>query len=239
MKDFNFSPIGIISSCYKEKFGIPRQPGLVPAAKAELILDEQFGEECVRGLEGFSHIWLSFVFSETQAQGWKPMVRPPRLGGNAKVGVFASRSTFRPNALGLSAVELVKIDTQSSNISLHLVGCDLLDGTPVLDIKPYLPYADIIPNAKGAFAQNRPEALLEVSFSDDALTQCEQFSKRLDCDLIVLITQILQLDPRPSYQRLNKKIENNNRIYAMKLYDFDLKWQCRDNNKIKVIGLNY
>ena len=242
MKDFNFSPVGIISSCYKEKFGIPRQPGLVPEARAELVLDKQFGEECVRGLEDFSHIWLSFVFHETQSQGWKPMVRPPRLGGNAKVGVFASRSTFRPNALGLSVVELVEVDTQSSCTILHLAGCDLLDGTPVMDIKPYLPYADIIPNAKGGFAQTRPEAIVNVSFSDEALQQCEDFGKHLKCNLKVLITQILQLDPRPSYHHTSKNKENNDRIYAMKLYDFDLKWRYInniDNNEIKVIGLNH
>ena len=130
MELFNFSPIGFISSCYKEKFGIPRQPNIVPAATAELILNKEFGEESIRGLEGFSHIWINFIFHKTPKQGWKQMVRPPRLGGNTKVGVFASRSTFRPNPLGLSVVELLDIEIIDSRVVLHLAGCDLLDKTP-------------------------------------------------------------------------------------------------------------
>jgi len=238
MTALQLSSIGIISSCYKEKFGIPRQPGLVPAAMAELVLGDEFGEESVRGLEGFSHIWINFIFHQTQAQGWKPMVRPPRLGGNEKVGVFASRSTFRPNPLGLSVVELLGVEAKSGKVVLHLAGCDLMDGTPVLDIKPYLPYADTIPNAKGGFAETKPEALLEVVFSEEAEAQCKQADQRIDhvkvggcASVKVLITQILQLDPRPSYQH------ESDRIYAMKLHDFDLKWRYCDNNKIKVIAL--
>jgi len=238
MTALQLSSIGIISSCYKEKFGIPRQPGLVPAAMAELVLGDEFGEESVRGLEGFSHIWINFIFHQTQAQGWKPMVRPPRLGGNEKVGVFASRSTFRPNPLGLSVVELLGVEAKSGKVVLHLAGCDLMDGTPVLDIKPYLPYADTIPNAKGGFAETKPEALLEVVFSEEAELQCKQADQRVDhvkvggcASVKVLITQILQLDPRPSYQH------ESDRIYAMKLHDFDLKWRYCDNNKIKVIAL--
>ena len=280
MTALQFSPIGMISSCYKEKFGIPRQPGLVPAATAELILGDEFGEESVRGLEGFSHIWLNFVFHKTQAQGWKQMVRPPRLGGNEKVGVFASRSTFRPNPVGLSVVELLCVKIKKGRVVLHLAGCDLLEGTPVLDIKPYLPYADIIPGAKGGFAKNKPEALLEVVFSEKAELQCKQADQRIDhvasrnnSDIIEtvsktetasslkvggcastqgnryslkdLIIQILQLDPRPSYQQghpqrpqhKNKDTNESDRIYAMKLHDFDLKWQYYDNNKIRVLAL--
>lgn len=247
MKNVNFSPIGIISSCYKEKFGIPRQPNLVPAATSELILNKEFGEESTRGLEGFSHIWINFIFHETQAQGWKQMVRPPRLGGNAKVGVFASRSTFRPNPLGLSVVELLDIEIVDSRVVLYLGGCDLLDKTPVLDIKPYLPYVDSIPDAKGGFAEAKPEVLYEVSFTEEAKLQCEQANKRLKkiqngkkqggWTLKSLVKQLLQLDPRPSYQNTDKNKGRNDRIYAMKLYDFDLKWQYSDNNKIKVIGL--
>ncbi len=243
MKDFSFSPIGIISSCYKEKFGIPRQPNLVPAAIAELMLNKEFGEESVRGLEGFSHIWINFVFHETQAQGWKPMVRPPRLGGNTKVGVFASRSTFRPNSLGMSVVELLDIGMIDGQVVLHLAGCDLLDKTPVLDIKPYLPYVDSIPDASGGFAKSKPEVLCEVIFSKEAELHCEKADRRLKkiqnrqkeggWQIKCLIKQILQLDPRPSYQ----KQEKSDRIYAMKLHDFDLRWYYLDNNKIKVIEL--
>jgi tRNA-Thr(GGU) m(6)t(6)A37 methyltransferase TsaA len=246
----NFSPIGIISSCYKEKFGIPRQPNLVPAATAQLVLNKEFGEESIRGLEGFSHLWVNFIFHQTQGQGWKPMVRPPRLGGNKKVGVFASRSTFRPNSLGLSVVELLDCEITENGVVLHLRGCDLLDGTPVLDIKPYLPYVDSIPNAKGGFAKDKPEVLYEVLFTEEAELQCELVNQRLRSLQNVekqggwtiknLIKQLLELDPRPSYQNSSNtkgNKESNDRIYAMKLYDFDLKWQYTDDNKIKVIGL--
>lgn len=234
MDSINISPIGKLSSCYKEKFGIPRQPGLVDADKAEIILNSEFQEESIRGLEGFSHIWVIFVFHATRDKGWKPMVRPPRLGGNTKVGVFASRSTFRPNAIGLSVVKLKGIEIQSSGIKLHLRGCDLMDGTPVLDIKPYLPYADSIPNAQGGFAEESPEKMVEVTFTEEASKHCLKAGERLKQDVGGLIKQVLQLDPRPSYQRNNT---DTDRVYSMKLYDFDLKWQYCETNKVKVIGL--
>lgn len=237
MDTFSFSPIGTISSCYKEKFGIPRQPGLVNAAKAELHLEKIYGEETIRGIRGFSHIWINFVFHATQKQGWKPMVRPPRLGGNVKVGVFASRSPFRPNPLGLSVVELLDIEIQQSAVILHLGGCDLLDGTPVLDIKPYLPYADALSNASGGFAEISPNYKTEnrvvVSFTNEAELQLNQAEERLGQELSLLIKQILQLDPRPSYHQG----KSGERIYSMKLYDFDLKWEYCENRKINVIGL--
>lgn len=235
MDSLNFQPIGHISSCYQEKFGIPRQPGLVTASKSQLILNDMFSPESIRGLEGFSHIWLHFVFHQTEEQGWKSLVRPPRLGGNKKIGVFASRSSFRPNPIGLSVVELLEIEIKKSTIILHLSGCDLLNGTPVLDIKPYLPYVDAIPEALGGFAQEKPEALLDVVFSDEAKKQCEQASFRLGEDVVLLIEQILSLDPKPSYQNPR---QNEDRIYRMQLYDFDLSWQYCENNKIKVLALD-
>jgi tRNA-Thr(GGU) m(6)t(6)A37 methyltransferase TsaA len=238
MDSFSFSPIATISSCFKEKFGIPRQPGLVPAATAQLFLDKQFGEESIRGLQGFSHIWINFVFHGTQQHGWKPMVRPPRLGGNTKVGVFASRSTFRPNALGLSVVKLEEIETLETQVVLHLSGCDLLDGTPVLDIKPYLPYVDALADATGGFASEPPQQLFDVVFTDDAMQQSRQASDRAGHDVRQLIMQVLQLDPRPAYQKETASGSNKNpRIYSMKLYDFDLKWQYCENSKIKVLAL--
>jgi len=235
MNSLDFQPIGYIASCYQEKFGIPRQPGLVPVAKSQLVLSDSYGEESVRGLEGFSHIWVQFVFHQTQQQGWKSMVRPPRLGGNKKVGVFASRSTFRPNPIGLSVVELSKIEVKKSMVILHLLGCDLLNKTPVLDIKPYLPYVDAIPDAVGGFATEKPESLIEVTFTDLARSQSETASVRLGEDITTLITQILELDPKPSYQKNNS---NGDRIYRMKLYDFDLSWQYCENNKINVLAIN-
>ena len=235
MHSLNYQPIAYITSCYQEKFGIPRQPGLVTAAKSQLTLIDTFHEESVRGLEDFSHIWIQFEFHETQAQGWKPMVRPPRLGGNKKVGVFATRSTFRPNPIGLSVVKLESIEIKNSEVVLHLIGCDLLDKTPVLDIKPYIPYVDAIPDALGGFAQEKPESLIEVTFSDTAKIKCEEAKMRLDEDVMTVISQILALDPKPSYQQNHL---NSDRIYRMKLYDFDLSWQYCENNKIIVLAIN-
>ncbi|MCL4107960.1 UNVERIFIED_CONTAM: hypothetical protein GTU68_016988 [Idotea baltica] len=235
MHSLNFQAIGFITSCYQEKFGIPRQPGLVSAAKSKLNLIDTFKEESIRGLEGFSHVWLQFVFHETQNQGWKPMVRPPRLGGNKKVGVFASRSTFRPNPIGLSVVKLDNIEVKKSGIVLDLLGCDLLDKTPVLDIKPYIPYVDSVSDAIGGFAHEKPEALIEVIFSDTAKIQCDVAKMRLGEDVGLVISQILALDPKPSYQQNQLDLD---RIYRMKLYDFDLSWQYCENNKINVLAIN-
>ncbi len=161
------------------------------------------------------------------------MVRPPRLGGNEKVGVFASRSPFRPNGLGLSVVKLDRIEQQDGRTIIHLLGCDLLDGTPVVDIKPYLPYVDAIENATGGFAPAPPDNPMQVRFSSKALADCEQVHQRLQQDVISLIEQVLRLDPRPSY----KKGEVSERIYSMKLFDFDLKWQYCENSQINVLEL--
>ena len=235
MKILNLTPIGLISSCYKEKFGIPRQPGLVTAAKSQLILENSFNEKCIRELEGFSHIWLQFVFHETQSQGWKPMVRPPRLGGNQKVGVFASRSTFRPNPIGLSVVELNEIETKSSRVILHLTGCDLVHDTPVLDIKPYLPYVDAIPEAKAGYAAEKPAKKMTVLMNNEIIQACHQASARLGEDIELLVRQLLELDPRPSYHNISSK---SHRVYSMKLHDFDLRWQYCENDTIKVLNID-
>jgi len=235
MKTLNLTPIGLISSCYKEKFGIPRQPGLVTAAKSQLILDESFSEESIRKLEGFSHIWLQFVFHKTQSQGWKPMVRPPRLGGNQKVGVFASRSTFRPNPIGLSVVELNEIEIKSSRVVLHLTGCDLVNDTPVLDIKPYLPYVDAIPEAKAGYATEKPARMMTVLMNEEIIQTCHQASDRLGEDIGLLVRQLLELDPRPSYHNNSSK---SHRVYSMKLHDFDLRWQYCENDVIKVLNID-
>lgn len=214
---FTFAPIGVIHSCFKEKFGIPRQPGLVPAARAVLELLPPYNRaEAVRGLEGFSHIWVSFVFHACLDEAWKPTVRPPRLGGNRRLGVFATRSTHRPNPIGLSAVELERIEASPGQVLLHLKGADLLDGTPVLDIKPYLPYSDVIPGATGGFAAEAPTALFEVSFSQPALDRCAA-----EPELELLIRQILSRDPRPAYYGKN----DGKRVFGMKLLDYDVKWE--------------
>lgn len=236
---WTFQPIGIIHSCYKEKFGIPRQPNLVTEATAELHLSAEFCAEGVfKRLEGFSHLWLVFVFHATAGKNWSPTVRPPRLGGNQRVGVFASRSTHRPNPLGLSLVELISIEQENLRCILHLKGTDLLHNTPVLDIKPYIPYADSMPTATTAYADEKP-AIIAVSFSILAKEQCEQQMHRLvtqgqNIDLETLIRQILQQDPRPAYQTKNT---NSRRVYAMKLFNFDLRW-IYENGQITVMELS-
>ncbi len=189
------SPIGTVHSCFGGKFGIPRQPGLCPSAWGELVFHKTFRSmEAIRGLDGFSHLWLVFGFHETAGQGWKPTVRPPRLGGNLRVGVFASRSTFRPNGLGLSVVRLEGIDTAAREAPVLLLGgVDLLDGTPVYDIKPYLPYADAIPDATAGFA-NDDLPRCEVVIEDTAREDFEKLPDRAQA----VIREALALDPRPA-----------------------------------------
>lgn len=220
-------PIGIIHSCFREKFGIPRQSGLVSEARATLeLLPPYHLPEAVRGLEGFSHLWLIFAFHGIPAGHWQPTVRPPRLGGHQRLGVFATRSPFRPNPIGLSAVRLEQIEIEQGRVVLHLAGVDLLDGTPVLDIKPYLPYADCIPEATGGFAPEAPETALIVAFSPSAEAFCAAWPEG---DLPALITQILRQDPRPAYGRDRAAPQR----YGMKLYNFDLRWEiCGDTASV-------
>jgi tRNA-Thr(GGU) m(6)t(6)A37 methyltransferase TsaA len=190
-------PIGTVHSCFGGKFGVPRQPGLCPDAWGRLVFHDGFrSPEAIRGIEGFSHLWLIFGFHETADQGWKPTVRPPRLGGNRRVGVFASRSTFRPNNLGLSLVRLEGIDTTSPDApALLLGGLDLLDGTPVYDIKPYLSYAESIPDATAGFAgEEIPRLVVEIA--DEAAESFFSLPQRAQS----VMRQALALDPRPAVQ---------------------------------------
>lgn len=228
------NPIGIIHSCFKEKFGIPRQPGLVKDAPAVLELYPEFSrEEAVRELDGFSHIWLVFIFHKVNGENWTPMVRPPRLGGNKKVGVFASRSPFRPNPVGLSAVKLDSINTKNGKILLNLSGIDILDQTPVIDIKPYLPYSDIIETATGGFAFAAPETDLTISFLPHVSKTIKKEEKRFP-DLKKIMTQILENDPRPAYYASSDT--EKNKVFGIRLFDFDMKWQF-EGNQITVIDL--
>ncbi len=223
---FRFAPVGVVRSCFRQKFGIPRQAGLAPAAQATLELLPPYNQPAaVRGLEGFSHLWLIFVFHGTPAGRWLPTVRPPRLGGNRRLGVFASRSPFRPNPIGLSAVRLERVQIGQGRVVLHLAGVDLLDGTPVLDIKPYLPYSDRIADAAGGFAPEAPEPGLAVDFSPQAAAFCANWP---DGDLRELIVQILRQDTRPAYERENAEPQH----YGMKLYDFDLRWEMHGGTAV-------
>lgn len=211
-------PIGFISSCFTEKFGTPRQPGLAPSATARLSLIEPFNRsEMVRGLETFSHVWLQFVFHQAVGDGWKTTVRPPRLDGNERKGVFATRSPHRPNFLGLSAVKLDGIDC-TDGVVLRLSGVDLLDGTPVIDIKPYLRYADCLEDGGGGWFSGDFNKL-GVSFSDEAAGFCEAYEKTTGHRLSELIREVLQEDPRSAAQR-EKKSE-----FGMLLFDVNIRWR--------------
>ena len=222
---YSLKPIGYITTCFKEKFGAPRQAGLVPEARGALALLEDYSrEEAWRGIEDFSHVWVIFMFHANRTCRWKPTVRPPRLGGNRRVGVFASRSGFRPNPIGLSAVELTGQELRGSQLILHLKGVDMVEGTPVLDVKPYLPYADIRSAATGGFAHQAPGRSLAVRFSSRAGEFCKQQQRRGLPHLDRLIREVLAADPRPAYysRRPVKK------SVGMKLHDFEIKWQVAE-----------
>lgn len=212
------TPIGIIHSCFKEKFGIPRQPNLAPSSRAEIELLPPFNlPETIEGLESCSHIWIQFIFHANHRKLWKPKVKPPRLGGNRSMGVFATRSPTRPNPIGLSVVKLESIDC-SKGVRLTVSGHDLLDGTPVLDIKPYIPYVDAVVGAENAFASGSP-ATIDVLFTDEvanAIAKEEPASQNLDC----LIHELLAQDPRPAYQKVNTA-----RIYGMIIYEYNVRWR--------------
>jgi len=235
-EEITLNYIGRVNSPYKEKFAIPRQPGLVSAARGSItLLSTANNEELVRGIEQFSHLWLIFVFHGTQQQGWKPLVRPPRLGGNKKIGVLATRSTFRPNPVGMSVVKLEGVEFIHKQLLIHISGLDLLDQTPVLDIKPYIPYSDNIDCARAGFAQSEPDRLLHVIFSSQAKTDINKFQKKYT-DLSIFIEQVLSQDPRPAY----KKKQIDEKIYGMNLYDLNILWRISltDENVIEVLSIN-
>lgn len=221
MSDFQFAQIGVIRSPYKEKFAVPRQPGLVKNGGGELHLLPPYNQaDAVRGLENFSHLWILFVFHQTMEGGWRPTVRPPRLGGNARMGVFATRSTFRPNPIGMSLVELKGIRCQKEHVVLELGSLDLVDGTPVVDIKPYLPFAEALPEASASYAQQAPQAEVAVSFTPETEARLLELEKRYP-RLKVFISEVLAQDPRPAY----RKEEDTGKTYAVWLLDFNVRWR--------------
>jgi len=227
MSDYSISAIGHIQSPYKQKFAIPRQPRLVPEAKAKLIFTPEFNrEEFVRGIDEFTHIWLLFRFHETADKGFSAMVRPPRLGGNERKGVFATRATFRPNAIGMSAVKLEGIEYKNGQLSLLLAGIDLLNGTPIIDIKPYLPYSDAMQDASAGFADTRPETQMSVEFTSEVTNFIEQQTQYPD--LLNFISNVLKQDPRPAY----KKQKDGEQSYGMTLYDYNIRWQVNGEHNV-------
>ncbi len=203
-------PIAYIESDFPEKFGIPRQSGLVEELKARVVfLPEYQNREATRGLEQFSHIWLIWDFSEAHREKWSPTVRPPRLGGNTRMGVFATRSPFRPNPLGLSVVRLERVEPGKA---LHVSGADLMDGTPIFDIKPYLPYVDSKPDASDGFALNNAEPVLNVVFPETLLSLVPQEKQQA-------LKQILAQDPRPQYRL------DGDRIYTMSFSNLEIAFR--------------
>tara|TARA_R110002153_G_scaffold30015_4_gene92013 strand:+ start:253 stop:954 length:702 start_codon:yes stop_codon:yes gene_type:complete len=216
----NIQPIGKISTPYKEKFAIPRQPGLAKSAEGKITFLAEFNDpNYLRGIEQFSHLWLLFHFHQTADKGHSPLVRPPRLGGNQKLGVFATRSTFRPNSIGMSVVEFAAVTFKNKQLTLTVKGIDLLDGTPILDIKPYVPYADNIMNASGGMAQHSPE-LMAVTFTEQATEQMQKLQQSYP-EISNLIEEVLSQDPRPAYHQNS----HSDKTYGMTLYDLNIQWQ--------------
>jgi len=225
----SIQPIGTIQSCYGEKFGIPRQPGLVKSATATLELHPPYNSpDAFRGLDAFSHIWIIFLFHQSVRDQWKSTVRPPRLGGNERVGVFASRSNFRPNPIGLSVVELQEVD----GTMLRLGGGDFLDGTPVLDIKPYIPYADSLPTARGAFADGAPKPENRVEFSTEAERAVQNLENEHRPTLRQLICDMLSYNPRPAYQA-----DDPDRIFGTRIFDLEVRWH-QSEMVVQVVALH-
>lgn len=226
---YSVSPVGIIHSCFKEKFAIPRQPHLAPAAQGILELLPPFDQgDAVQGLEHVSHVWLLFLFHQALEERPRLKVRPPRLGGNRYMGVFATRATHRPNGIGQSVVKLDRVESGR----LWLSGIDLLDGTPVLDIKPYVPYADSVAGASNAFADQAPH-LLPVRWRDSALQSANEHARRLAQPVVELIEQCLAQDPRPAYQ-----VPDAERIYGVRLWDLDVRWHYPEPNLIRVLSVD-
>ena len=210
-------PIAHICTDFPEKFGVPRQSGLAKNLKGKIVFKEKYrNPDALRGLEGFSHLWLIFGFSLCKRNEWSPTVRPPRLGGNSKTGVFASRSPFRPNGLGLSSVKLLGIDkTKDGKTVLIVSGADLVSGTPIYDVKPYLPFTDCHEDAIGGYADEHVNDYLEVVFPPELLNIIPENKRQA-------LTDCLKEDPRPSYQ-------NDCREYGMKFNAFNVRFTVKDN----------
>lgn len=217
METMEMHPIAHMRSDFPTKFGIPRQSGLVEELRSMIVFEPEYrSEDALRGIEDFSHLWLIWQFSQAVREGWSPTVRPPRLGGNTRMGVFATRSPFRPNNLGLSCVRLLEVKhTQQYGTVLIVGGADLLDGTPIFDIKPYIPYSDSRPEAAGGFTDRVSDFLLDVKFPQELL-------EKLPADKQAAAVGVLSHDPRPSYQR------KPGRVYGLNFAGFDIRFTVED-----------
>ena len=218
MQDVTIQVIARIKSDFPTKFGIPRQSGLVDSLRATIIFEPEFrNPDTLRGIEGYSHLWLIWQFSEAIRKDWSPTVRPPRLGGNTRMGVFATRSPFRPNSLGLSSVKLLGVEhTAEYGTVLHVGGADLMDGTPIFDIKPYIPYGDSHPDATGGFTDTAGEFLLDVDFPEALLALLPEDKREAAIG-------VLSHDPRPSYQK------DADRVYGLSFAGFDIRFTVSEN----------
>ena len=218
MQDVTIQVIARIKSDFPTKFGIPRQSGLVDSLRATIIFEPEFrNPDTLRGIEGYSHLWLIWQFSEAIRKDWSPTVRPPRLGGNTRMGVFATRSPFRPNSLGLSSVKLLGVEhTVEYGTVLHVGGADLMDGTPIFDIKPYIPYGDSHPDATGGFTDTAGEFLLDVDFPEVLLALLPEDKREAAIG-------VLSHDPRPSYQK------DADRVYGLSFAGFDIRFTVSEN----------
>lgn len=213
MENISINIIARMHSDFPTKFGIPRQSGLVDSLRSTIVFEPEYrNPDSLRGIEGYSHLWIIWQFSEAVRQAWSPTVRPPRLGGNTRMGVFATRSPFRPNNLGLSCVKLIGVEqTLDTGTVLHVAGADLMDGTPIFDIKPYIPYSDCHPDAVGGFTDTAGDFLLDVDFPAPLLDILPQEKREAAMG-------VLSHDPRPSYQR------KADRVYGLTFAGFDIRF---------------
>ena len=218
MQNVEIQVIARMRSDFPTKFGIPRQPSLVDGLRSTIIFEPEFrNPDTLRGLEGFSHLWIIWQFSGAVREQWSPTVRPPRLGGNTRMGVFATRSPFRPNSLGLSCVKLEQIEWNTKDGAvIHVSGADLMDGTPIFDIKPYIPYADAHPDALGGFTDSAGDFLLTVEFPEELLALLPEEKRQAAIG-------VLRHDPRPSYQR------KPDRIYGLPFAGFDIRFRVKED----------
>ena len=218
MQDVTIHVIARMHSDFPTKFGIPRQSGLVEDLRSTIVFEPEFrNADALRGIEDFSHLWIIWQFSEAVRTEWSPTVRPPRLGGNTRLGVFATRSPFRPNSLGLSSVRLLGVEkTEAHGTVLHVGGADLMDGTPIFDIKPYIPYGDCHPEATGGFTDTADDFLLKVRFPQALLELLPQDKREA-------AVGVLSHDPRPSYQR------KPGRVYGLTFAGFDIRFTVKDD----------
>ena len=218
MEQIQIGVIARMHSDFATKFGIPRQSGLVEELRSTIVFEPEYrNQDALRGIEDFSHLWIIWQFSEAVRQGWSPTVRPPRLGGNTRMGVFATRSPFRPNNLGLSCVKLLGLEhTEKYGTVLYVGGADLMDGTPIFDIKPYIPYSDSKPEASGGFTDHAGDFLLEVDFPQELLRKLPEEKQKAALG-------VLSHDPRPSYQK------SADRVYGLRFAGYDIRFTVAGN----------